>query len=519
MTRPWVLATVLVTLISALILGTPRVASAETLASGSAFVVHPDGLLLTCYHVVKDSARIRVTLRGKTYPAVLVSKDEKRDLAVLQINATGLPFLPWVDSRSVELGEEVRAFGFPLASELGDTLKVTRGTISGVEQEAGQPVFQVDSVVNPGNSGGPLLNERGQVVGVVVARFVEAISFGYVVPVTAASPLFRGVAPEAGARAETRLDGPALVRSVAPAIARVTAVPLAETGPLPAPFVRAFPTSRAIPPATPEKPVALAPPVPTKPAAPAELVSKPGPATAFAEPQLFPTGNGGNAPKPEAKPATPTTPAVNGGMPTMTPLVGKAKSPTSPDAGAPAPAGSTARTATDTPLSTVKPGTPADPKAPATPPVTAKTSTPDPKATPEAVKLTAPVPEPAVAKGSIPDPNAVDKAAMEVDNALCRIRATDPPDFPQPVAEPMITESEKSEWIIANPNANRLTIYLRGPERRSIVVEPGKTEKVMLTPGKYEVAAELAVDNVSPFYGIQEFGKGTRYKSRFRVEF
>jgi hypothetical protein len=83
----------------------------------------------------------------------------------------------------------------------------------------------------------------------------------------------------------------------------------------------------------------------------------------------------------------------------------------------------------------------------------------------------------------------------------------------------VVTDEEKSEWTIANPNAYRLTIYLRGPERRSVVVEPGKTEKIMLPPGKYEVAAELAVDNVSPFYGVQEFGKGTRYKSRFRVEF
>jgi hypothetical protein len=114
---------------------------------------------------------------------------------------------------------------------------------------------------------------------------------------------------------------------------------------------------------------------------------------------------------------------------------------------------------------------------------------------------------------------AAAKAAVDVDNALCRIRASDPPELPQAVPETMTPDEERVEWSITNPNSAKLTIYLRGPEKRKIVVEPGKTEKILFAPGKYEVAAELAVDNVTPFYGTQDFAKSTRYKSRFRVEF
>lgn len=109
--------------------GTLRAEEPRPMAT--AFVVHPDGYLLTAAHVVKDAVKVEVAIGGKRYEATVLRVDEKRDLALLQIKAKNLPALPLGNSNVVEVGEEVRAFGFSLASALGDSVKVTRGTVSG----------------------------------------------------------------------------------------------------------------------------------------------------------------------------------------------------------------------------------------------------------------------------------------------------------------------------------------------------------------------------------------------------
>jgi hypothetical protein len=83
--------------------------------ASSGFVVNADGYLLTSAHGVKDAGKIEVTLGSKTYEATLVRLDEKHDLAILRIDAKELPSLPLADSDAVELGEDVRVFGFPLS--------------------------------------------------------------------------------------------------------------------------------------------------------------------------------------------------------------------------------------------------------------------------------------------------------------------------------------------------------------------------------------------------------------------
>jgi hypothetical protein len=130
-------------------------------------------------------------------------------------------------------------------------------------------------------------------------------------------------------------------------------------------------------------------------------------------------------------------------------------------------------------------------------------------------KMTAP-PKPEVPK---PAGNEGPKQPMiDVDAELAKIRATDPPEFPQPAAEACGAKEERSEWTIANSTSAPLLILIRGAEKQAITIEPGKTATIHLLPGKYEVAGRLDLDTITPFYGMQEFAKGSRYRSRFRIE-
>ncbi|MCA9030316.1 MAG: trypsin-like peptidase domain-containing protein [Planctomycetaceae bacterium] len=192
--------------------------------TGSAFVVNPNGILLTCAHVVEDASEIVVEFDGRKYPAEVIDVNSAEDLAVLQINARNLPFLTLGDSEAAELGQDVRVLGYPLTRSLGTQIKVTTGTIAGVVMEGGRKRFQVDAAINPGNSGGPLVNSRGDVVGVTSAKLagVEISRVGFCVPALAGREMLQrhGIpfAIESGPR---ELDGPALARLVSPAVALV----------------------------------------------------------------------------------------------------------------------------------------------------------------------------------------------------------------------------------------------------------------------------------------------------------
>jgi serine/threonine protein kinase len=194
--------------------------------TGTGFVVHSDGYLITCQHVIADAAEIEVAIGGKKFPATVMIEDIDHDLALIRIEANGLPTLKLGDSDKVELGEEVRAIGFPFSSILGDNIKATRGTVSGVNQEDGRKIFQVDAGINPGNSGGPLVNEKGQVIGVNFAKMREemATNVGFAVPINDAIELLQGerVAFDRGNAKSDRLTGPELVKLVSAATALIT---------------------------------------------------------------------------------------------------------------------------------------------------------------------------------------------------------------------------------------------------------------------------------------------------------
>jgi hypothetical protein len=197
-------------------------AAQQRQASGTGFVVHSDGLLVTCAHVVEGASKIDVVLGGRAYVGEVVGLDDAHDLALVRIAATGLPALHLADSNSLQLAEEVRAVGFPLSDVLGESVKITRGSIAGFKDQGSDRIVQVDANINPGNSGGPLVNSRGEVVGVVSSGlFGESIQeVGFCVPSNDARKLLagKGVANNS-APGSVALDGPGVARLVTPAVA------------------------------------------------------------------------------------------------------------------------------------------------------------------------------------------------------------------------------------------------------------------------------------------------------------
>ncbi len=154
---------------------------------GSGVIVSADGYIVTNNHVIEKSQEIKVLLTNKRdYKAKLVGADPKTDIAVIKIDATDLPALPWGDSNKLRVGEIVFAIGNPFG--LNSTL--TMGVISAVGRaNVGiadyEDFIQTDAAINPGNSGGALINARGELVGIntaIVSRTGGYQGIGFAVP-------------------------------------------------------------------------------------------------------------------------------------------------------------------------------------------------------------------------------------------------------------------------------------------------------------------------------------------------
>ena len=132
---------------------------------GSGFILSADGLVMTNAHVVQDADEVIVTLTDKReFKARIIGADRRSDVAVVKIEATGLPFVKIGDVNRLKVGEWVMAIGSPFGLEN----TVTAGIVSAKQRDTGDlvPLIQTDVAINPGNSGGPLLNLRGEVVGI-----------------------------------------------------------------------------------------------------------------------------------------------------------------------------------------------------------------------------------------------------------------------------------------------------------------------------------------------------------------
>jgi serine protease Do len=155
-------------------------------AGGSGFILNSNGYIVTNNHVVEKAADIQVKLGdGRELPAKVVGRDAKTDLALLKIEATGLPVIPLGDSTALQVGEPVMAIGNPFGLEQ----TVTTGIVSATGRVIGSGPYdnfiQTDASINPGNSGGPLINARGEVIGINTAIFSRgggSVGIGFAVP-------------------------------------------------------------------------------------------------------------------------------------------------------------------------------------------------------------------------------------------------------------------------------------------------------------------------------------------------
>ena len=136
-------------------------------AYGTGFFVTKDGYMLTNHHVVEGADKITVTLNDRTeLDAVLVGSDERSDVAVLKVKGSQFPALSIGDSNLLKVGEPVLAIGSPFGFDYSASAGIVSAKSRSFSRETSVPFIQTDVALNPGNSGGPLFNKRGEVIGI-----------------------------------------------------------------------------------------------------------------------------------------------------------------------------------------------------------------------------------------------------------------------------------------------------------------------------------------------------------------
>ena len=199
-------------------------------STSTGFLVNGEGYLLTCEHCVRHAQTIAVTIEGVKCAATVVATDPLTDLAILKIDPAKVDpdwqVLQFGQHRPVRLAQDVRAIGFPLSNLLGSSVKVVRGGIAGFigakrNDYRSARSYQIDAAVNPGNSGGPLVDDTSAVIGIVNAKLDSKSidKIGFAIPSRFAVALMKKHNVKFSvSQSKEVLSGPELAQQVTPAV-------------------------------------------------------------------------------------------------------------------------------------------------------------------------------------------------------------------------------------------------------------------------------------------------------------
>ncbi len=168
-------------------------------SSGSGVIVSPNGYIITNDHVVEGASQLEVTVPGviQAFEAEMVGTDPLTDLAVIKIDGEALPSVPFADASQLSPGHLVIAMGYPLALDQGTT--ITLGVVSNTERSftvgdaTYYDVIQTDAAINQGNSGGPLLDMSGRIVGINSVLFGGAQNIGFAISSNTVQPVYEAL--------------------------------------------------------------------------------------------------------------------------------------------------------------------------------------------------------------------------------------------------------------------------------------------------------------------------------------
>lgn len=170
--------------------GSPMPREQETHSLGSGFIISADGYILTNAHVVDSADKITVRLTDqREFKAKVIGADRRTDVALLKIEATGLPKVTQGDPAVLRVGEWVLAIGSPFGFDSSVTAGIVSGKGRSLQQENFVPFIQTDVAINPGNSGGPLFNMKGEVVGInsqIYSRSGGYMGLSFAIPIDVA---------------------------------------------------------------------------------------------------------------------------------------------------------------------------------------------------------------------------------------------------------------------------------------------------------------------------------------------